>query len=282
LSTVTARTFATKPLSVAEECMFFQSIRLANGTFKTTTFRRLDDVNLMVAKHWKEEGAVPKEILDVGVSSGITSLEWVEQLASAGLEANLTATDLVLQAYLVTLCPGLEALLDSSGYVLQYSFLGVPMNGFQANDARGLGRVVRKIAAQLIRARGVTSLLKNSTRHIFLVHAKARDHPRISFAEDDLFAIPSLAMTRRFDVIRAANVLNLGYFQPAEIKRAILNLKSRLSRAGALLIVVRTLPDGINHGSLFQLQDDGNFRLLERLGSGSEIEAIVLGADPLI
>lgn len=274
---ITAKVFATKALSAEDECRFFQTIQLPNGTFKTTIFGRFDDVNFKVTNHWKQIGAIPREILDVGASSGITSLEWVEQLAGEGFKANLTASDLVFQGHLVTLFPGLDALLTSSGNVLQYSFLGMPLTGSRADDARGLGRVVRMIADYLIHVRGVPSLLRSSKRRVILVHAKARDHPRITFVEDDLFAVPPLAMTGRFDAIRAANVLNLGYFQPAEIKQAIVNLKSRLSGVGALLIIVRTRADGSNHGSLFQLQDNGNFGLLERVGSGSELEPIVLG-----
>jgi hypothetical protein len=274
----TARQFVTKPLSEAEERRFFETIQLANGTFKTTAFKRLDDLNRMVGDRWRKMGASPHQILDVGASSGITSVEWVEHLASEGFDVSLTATDLVFDGHLVALSPGLDILLDNSGHVLQYVFLGTATSGFPGWMLKaGFARIVRSIADAIVRLRGRDALLARSKQKIVLAHGRARNHPRIVLLEDDLFAAPRPGMAGRYDAIRAANILNLGYFGTAELARAITSLKARLSGAGASLIVVRTLEDGSNHGSLFPIDKSGRFVLIDRIGSGSEIEALVLG-----
>ncbi len=41
----------------------------------------------------------------------------------------------------------------------------------------------------------------------------------------------------RFDLVRAANILNKSYFSTAQIRSAVSNIRSYLSGAGSLLIV---------------------------------------------
>jgi hypothetical protein len=53
------------------------------------------------------------------------------------------------------------------------------------------------------------------------------------------------------------------------------NLRERL-RDGGRLIVCRTKPDGINHGTVFGLDSQRRLQVLARLNQGSEIEAIAL------
>jgi hypothetical protein len=275
---VTAKEFAAKPISEADETRFFETIQLANGTFKTTAFSRLDDLNRMVTLQWKQMRVMPRQILDVAASSGITSLEWVEQLEREGFDVQLTATDLVFDGHLLTLLPGLQVLVDRSGHVLQYVVAGIPTTGFPLWMMKAGGaRAVKIIADRLVSLRGGEALARRSKQKIVLAHARARNHPRINLVEDDLFSSPRPSMARHFDVVRAANILNLGYFDRPMLERGVLKLKERLKGAGSFLIVVRTLKDGTNHGSLFQLNAN-RFEVLDRVGSSSEIEDIVLAS----
>ena len=82
---------------------------------------------------------------------------------------------------------------------------------------------------------------------------------------------------RRFDVIRAANILNRCYFNRDQLRCAVANLKERLSGPGSRLIVNRTLTeDGSNHATMFRLTEARHFDAEVRLGQGSEIEDVVL------
>lgn len=274
----TARAFARRELGPKQELRFLEKIRLANGTFKTTAFGRLDDLNQMVSTCWKQLGASPRAILDVAVSSGITSKEWIDQLLGEGFDVHLTATDLTLSAHLVALGPGLEVLLDGSGNVLQYSLLGLalPERRHWFEYLSGAG-IVKRIADQLIRAKGRKTLIESSLEEVMLVNAGALNHPRITFVEDDIFARSAPdSVAGRFDALRAANILNFVYFGRDEIICAISNLRQRLSGPGAFLIVVRTQADGTNHGSMFRLNADKKFEVVLRIGNGSEIEELVL------
>src|SRR5262249_32520806 len=117
-----ARNFLTAgdTFTQKQEAAFFASIRLRNGTFKTTDHHRLDDLNMLVIGEWQKLDRRPRRIMDVGVSSGITSLEWVEALTRAGINAEILATDLSMRGSLVRLLPGYEVLLDRNGKVLQH------------------------------------------------------------------------------------------------------------------------------------------------------------------
>src|ERR1700680_1755123 len=65
------------------ERIFFGSIRLKNSTYKYTFSHRFDDLNRLV------NGLLPQRplrIMDVAVSSGISTLEWMDSLDQLGIE----------------------------------------------------------------------------------------------------------------------------------------------------------------------------------------------------
>jgi hypothetical protein len=76
-----------------------------------------------------------------------------------------------------------------------------------------------------------------------------------------------------------ANLLNRGYFDEAQLRRAVDNLKDRLMGAGSFLIVNRTHADGSNNGTIFQLSEANKFEIVARMRDGTEIEDIVLSPD---
>jgi hypothetical protein len=129
-----------------QEAAFFASIRLRNGTFKTTNHHRLDDLNMLVIGEWQKLDRKPRQIMDVGVSSGISSLEWADALTRAGIDAEILATDLYMRGSVVRLLPGDEVLLDRDGKVLQHIvgnrpvrwYLNRPRDFFRGIGFRGL------------------------------------------------------------------------------------------------------------------------------------------------
>ena len=101
---------------------------------------------------------------------------------------------------------------------------------------------------------------------------------RIEWAEDDVLAPTPQQFVRRFDAIRVANIVNRGYFDTDQIRRAVAKSEGRLADPGPRLIVNRTLNDGSNRATMIQLTDANCFEAEVRLGQGSEIEDIVFCA----
>jgi hypothetical protein len=166
-------------LTAAQERDFFQSIRLPNGVFKTTTDRRLDDVNALLIDALGAADAAPREVLDVAVSSGISSVELIEAMAAAGFEAALTATDLSLSGTLVALSRNHYVLIDRSGEILQHTIAGVPLRPWPRRiDALTGYWLVRRTAnavarAALARRSGGEKVMLVSGRASFEIMQKA-------------------------------------------------------------------------------------------------------------
>jgi hypothetical protein len=277
-----ARSFLTAghTLTQEQEAAFFASIRLRNGTFKTTDHHRLDDLNTLVIGEWQKLDRKPRQIMDVGASSGISSLEWADTLARAGIDAEILATDLCMRGSLVPLLPGYEVLLDRDGKVLQHIVGNRPVR-WSLDGPRDFFRGAGFLVPALNAFASALLLLTNGRRRgrdVLLVNPDARDNARLSFAEDDILAPNPEHLRGRFNAIRVANLLNHSYFVEAQLRRAVNNLKDRLMGAGSFLIVNRTYPDGNNHGTIFQLSEANKFEVVARMGDGSEIEDIVLSA----
>jgi hypothetical protein len=265
-------------VSAADEAAFFASIRLANGTFKSTAEGRMADLDAALAEELARAACRRPDVLDIGISSGITTVELRDALRRAGLQPRLVGTDRLIEARLVTLGPGLRVLVDPDGHVLQFDLCGLALRPwlrrldyltFYWVIAWGLRRL---FAGRMVRARGQGGRLRLLTRRL-----DANDD--IDVMQDDL-GQPNAAFAGRFDVVRAANVLNLAYFDRAALARHIATLVGYL-RPGGWLVLNRTHGDGRNHGTVFRRAPTGALTVVARVGRGSEIESIVADLGPV-
>jgi len=265
------------------EDLFFHSIELRNGTRKTTRHRRLDDLNALV------QGLLPPqrplEIMDVAVSSGVSTAEWLIQLEQAGVECHMLAGDAVVNACLISLGPNLRALSDRTGHLMQLDIKGEAVRlppPRRRDRLRYLPHIALMKAATLLfdlyrhdlpsqHRLGVTC------RPLTLMSPSLNKLPQLQSVEDDILLNRDFA--RRFHVLRAANILNLAYFKPTTLQRMLRNLRARLL-PGGLLIVCRSNEADVNNASVFTLQTDGRFTTTARLNEGSEIADLVLGLPP--
>lgn len=264
----------------AREDLFFHSLTLRNGTFKSTAHHRLDDLNSFVMELLPRER--PLEIMDVAVSSGVSTAEWLLALESAGVECHMLAGDAVVDASLVSVGP-LRALADKTGYLLQLDLGGraIRLPPPRRRDRLRYAPLIAlmKVATRLfdLQAQPAQRRFGVTCRPLTLMSPSLNRFQRIRTVEDDI--LRDSGYTRRFHVLRAANILNLAYFDVQTLERMLTNLRSRLL-PGGLLIVCRTNRAGINHGTVFTLSADGQLTATARLNDGSEIEDIVLCLGP--
>lgn len=265
------------------EDLFFHSIELRNGTRKTTRHRRLDDLNALVQKLLPPQR--PLEIMDVAVSSGVSTAEWLIALENAGVQCRMLAGDAVVHAFLISWGPSLRALSDRTGHLMQLDINGeaVRMPPPRRRDRiRYLPHMLlMRIATRLFDLGKmdppVQHRLGASCRPLTLMSPSLNRLPQLRAVEDDILL--NRDYSRRFHVLRAANILNLAYFDTATLQRMLRNLRARLL-AGGLLVVCRTNDAEVNNASVFTLREDGRFTLTARLNEGSEIEHLVLGLPP--
>jgi hypothetical protein len=258
-------------LTERDESAFFSGIRLANGTFKTTAPGRMRELDGLLARLVRERGPTNPAVLDIGASSGVTTLELREAMLAAGLAPTLVATDMAVRAEIRDAGPGFKVLVDAAQRPLQYELLGFGIRAWNRRLDYLTGYWLLTKAAQLL-ARNRTPA---AGRAVHLVSRRVSAAGAFDFIENDL-GIHSSVFETRFDVIRAANILNLDYFDEPALRGMLRNLVSYARGPGALIVINRTHADGRNHATIFQAADRNRLVPLERLGNGSEIERLAL------
>ncbi|MFC5582146.1 ATP/GTP-binding protein [Rhodanobacter terrae] len=279
---ITAKKFlALSPDQVTSEAEkeFFASLKLRNGTYKTTFQGRFSEINRELRQLVGSGDITVDHILDIGISSGSNTLELYSALESAGHKSRIIGTDLMTEAYLVDVLPGCLALVDSTGYPLRYDIFKWSMKPWVVrSDYRTCFFIFRKLINISLgyRARKIIAAA-NSTRvqKVELVTPMLRKHASIIVKKDDITRY-NRTFDGKFNFIRAANVLNRGYFTDDDLRTIIYNIKRYLVKPAASLLVMRTHENNDNHGTLFDIEEDGGCRILRRFGKGSEVEDLVL------
>jgi len=97
---------------------------------------------------------------------------------------------------------------------------------------------------------------------------------KIQVREDDLLQKNPPEFVEKFDVIRAANIINRQYFSELALRRMIDNLRGRL-RPNGILIICRTHDDNTNNGTIFR-RHGSNLQAVDRIGRGSEVAELAV------
>jgi hypothetical protein len=276
--------FPARPRTATEqielETRFFRHLRLPNGTYKTTYADRLPDVDaalcdlLAAARDGGERVDAPVRLLDVGVSSGGTTLELIETMEQRGLASETVAVDLAIDAYLRRMFGIADLLLDPQGKVLQV-VLPFGVKGRPHDPSGSAARAALQRAFELTESLVGGAAGARRGEYVQLVSPRLLQRRDVTVVEHDLTR-HNPAWVGRFDVVRGANILNLDYFDEGTLRAMLRDLTGYL-RPGGLLVVVRTHDDTrTNHGTIFRLGEDGVLAPVARIGGGSEVEALAV------
>lgn len=273
--------YAIPPHAIPQhvEDAFFSSIKNRNNTFKRTNARRFADLDRrLIAAIRSSRPKMRPDLLDIGISSGTTTLDLHDELVSAGFAPRITGTDLAIEARIVPLGAGVSALVGADGHPLQFDLPGFVLRPWARRlDWFNFMWLVRPALVKRLSERARRALREDggTVQHVRLVTPRLTGHPAVEVVEDNVMALRD-AFVGRFDVIRAANILNRDYFAASDLQRALGNLRSYLKGPGSLLFVVRTLASGEHHGTLFRMDGSGRLEVQGRIGDGSEVEQIAL------
>jgi hypothetical protein len=275
--------FPTRPLSAAEqvdvETRFFRHLRLPNGTYKTTYADRLPDVDAAVCDLLAAErrpGDAPVRLLDVGVSSGMTTRELLEAMEARGIARQAVAVDISVNAYLHRAFGVVDLLADPQGRVLQIA-LPIAAKGRPHDPQGSAARALLQRAFDAAESRIGGPDGARGGRPVQLISPRLLQRGDVTVVEHDLTRHHA-AWDGAFDVVRAANIINLDYFDEPTLARMLGFLRG-YARPGGLLVVVRTHDDTrTNHGTIFRVAAGGELEPVRRIGQGSEVERLALGA----
>jgi SAM-dependent methyltransferase len=269
---------------VDTEDRFFDHLRLRNGVFKTTGTARMEETVPFLVAHLREargDDTEPLRVLDVGCSSGVSTVALHRALVAAGLAVETTGTDLFTRARFVERDDGCGMLFDPNERVIQVdladwaaSWAWPPRRADVVFRPRKLARAkaLQHLAAGAFRAALYRPRDRMSVTDVPLTSSRVDRTPGVSVVEEDL-ARP--VVPGRFGFVRAANILNPGYFDGATITRFAASLFARLDD-GALFFVVRSI-DGQNRGTLFRRARD-RLEVVTEMNGGSEVAHHILAA----
>lgn len=287
----TARFADSDPRIDSIEQRFFSRLRLSNGVYKTTYVNRFADLNALLIQHLQGP-RLPLDVLDVAVSSGVSTAELSETLDEHGLTHRIFAGDKFVSVEYLECGRGVGVLREPGGYVIQYDAAG---RGFTRNAKYPqvkffvswiLFNVLDPIASlyfQRVLDDGryglpscVGEVCAPRLHRLDLVSRHARRKEHIEIHTHDVMEPPAEELRGRFALVRAANILNRDYFSVSQLHCAVSNLRECLT-PGGILAICRTHNDASNHADVFRLGDAGGLELVGSLGTGSEIRDIVLG-----
>lgn len=266
----------TEAFNAAEEASIFARLKMRNGTFKKTSPSRFNDLEAIIAPF---VARLPRhaEVLDIGVSTGITAIELLSYLKANGVTADLTATDVFIDAHIVKLAPGISVLCDPEGWPLEYDVRGMAVRPWTRRlDYLTLAFIPLKLARRALQPRLKAIVASGKATRVQMTTRRVPPGASIRFVENDVTS-HTPRFDGRFDFARAANILNNGYFQPEQIRTALRNIRGYLRGPGSLLLITRTNGKLENDGTLFRLSEDGRFDPVARVGRGSEVESLVVG-----
>jgi hypothetical protein len=260
------------------ERRFFGKVLLPNGTWKTTYPNRLDDLNERLLELLPRGQKL--ELMDAAVSSGVSTVEWSDQLRLNGVPHSLVAGDLYPEGRLTSWGNWGAILFDCDNrepLLFEIGALSLPIH----SGGRFVGRVspalmpfLRAVARRARQVEAGVAVPRRGLvgRPVSLVSPELLRRPEIELVRDDVTVPGSFA--ERFDVIRVANLVQPAYFSRQALAEIVVNLRDRL-RDGGFLAICRTTEEGVNRATIFRRR--GNQLSAETsLNGGSEVAELVL------
>lgn len=240
------------------EKRFFTSLRMPNGAYKTTLDGRLRELDAECLRLFAGRASI--ELLDIGVSSGVTTLELIQAAEAAGIACKAVAADLSIHARLSASFAGYDVLDDAEGRILQ---LSGPWGARGRPDREGWATPAFECVGKLMR------VATGAHQQVQLVTPRLAGRAGVEIVEQDVFSQRS-DWVGRFDLIRAANLLNLSYFEEERIRGAFSLLRTYLKPAGIVAVCRTEIDSGVNNGTIFRAADE-RLEPVAQLGSGSEV-----------
>jgi hypothetical protein len=238
----------------------YRSFFISNATSKQTSagrFRDLDQIARATITTHKLDA-----IHDIGVSSGVTSLDLYRTLATTGLPFVFHISD----RYAVYGSAGRfpTRVIDAEGSVTELYLCGV----------LGKRDVTRKFpVTRFLHWLLADRPIKGPIRQFVLL-----DHEVVAHIEKGLirridYDVFTTRMPCAFTFVRCMNVLNLGYFRRERIETALRNIIESLKEGGVLQIG-RTLLDGTSHAT-FYVKRGAGLEMLQEFNSGTELRDVI-------
>ncbi len=259
------------------------------GTFKRTyrdRFREFDRrVVPLIGELAKEKGRC--RVHDLGVSDGRTAFDFFSALSDSGTRGlEFLASDFAPYATIIS--DPSTRLSIALGHQEELTQVVWPPFVFSVprRESRLLYPLNALILDTLLRT-SVPRLISRyedgdetiHTRRVTLICGAlsrlVKDDPRVDFMQYDVMK-PS---DRRFDIVRAMNVLNQEYFSDEQLKVALRNIRDSLEDGGVFVTGKNESPDSQVAGGVYKKERNGSFVELSSLGERTPIHDLIVALD---
>jgi len=246
-------------------------LRTSNGSWRTTHRGRLKTFDETLVKLLPNRER-PYLVVDVGVSSGITTLDLIDALEKAGHALKVVALDRVTGCSFVKLFPGAYALAEDSGHFLGALVFGVPVrettSGSRLDYLTGKALIKKLVAASF----HWRVQRQKDRKPVPLIVSELARRSNVEIKKLDILTQP---LPEGVDVVRLANVVQRTYFSERDIARIAASVLHSCS-AGAIIVLAHDSPNGELQGSFLRIAD-GSCAVVARIGRGSEVENFFTG-----
>ena len=255
---------------------------LANGTYKTTYASRFPEFDRETLRIIREAFPAPRKLAvhDLAVSDGRTSVEFFGALSEVyGDSLRFRASDAVPRVFALRHPSSrTRAVVDAEGNLLQIVWPPFVLNAPKTENP--LFYPLNHLLRWGLTETTVRRLLRDpdaERRAIELVHPScarlSANDPRFELVRHDI----EQPAQRVFDVVRAMNILNPSYFEPATM-RQIAGFVCESVAPGGLLVTGSNLePGSAVEGSVFTREASG-MRELWAAGQGSPARDPILAS----
>jgi SAM-dependent methyltransferase len=242
------------------------------GAWKRTNPGRLRRTEEILCRHVPPQLRTGVVFLDLGASDGITTVEAVRAMRQAwGQEVRALLADVNLDLLRYRLGPVVEyRAADGEPVMVRAGRLGLRL----ARSRRTVEPDDNRLARLYLRLRRFRGSMRLDAP-ISLVHPLAHREPGITIRELDCLVFDP-RLEDQVVAIRASNVLNLGYFDAAQLRCAAEHLHRYLRQGGCLVVSRNQDRSGgeTENGSVW-LKDGPGFRWVADFGAGSEIKPVI-------
>jgi hypothetical protein len=255
-----------------------------SGILKYTHARRFEDFDALSLSAITANLSPGKSVRvhDIGASDGRTSCDFYNLLTRQyGERLSFSASDFAPYVYVLRKERGSARLIvDDSNHVLQIitpPFVFIVVRP-ESKALYPLNHLIRHLASAFYARPLLTAYLAGSrgierTRVDLLCqecHELIADTGNFSFNSYDVLSGP----TGLYDIIRAMNVLNHGYFSEAQLKKALNNIILSLNDGGLFITGSNTSQGTVVNGAIYK-KTGGRMQKLETSGDGSQVHALI-------
>jgi SAM-dependent methyltransferase len=254
------------------------------GILKYTHARRFDEFDELAISAVKANFPTGQDILvhDIGASDGRTSCGLYERLSRIYRERlDFWASDYAPHVYVLKRAHSARRLIiDDHDNVLQivtppFVFIVVRPESKALYPLNHLMRCLATTlyARPLLRAsKAGAAEIERTTVELLCHEARAfmAERNNFHFTQYDVLTAPMA----RFDVIRAMNVLNHGYFSNAQLSAALGNIARSLNSGGLLITGSNTAQGTIVNGGVYR-KHGARMEKLQASGTGSQVDDLI-------